>query len=85
MGLKVYPSQGRKLQMFWNWHYYGNIHPYSTKRFASAKIALNRARYKFGQSLKEIYIVKFTPTDNGETKEEKVFQWMKHKLIINIW
>ena len=66
-------KEGRKLQMFWNWHYYGNIHPYSTKRFASAKIALNRARYKFGQSLKEIYIVKFTPTDNGETKEEKVF------------
>lgn len=73
-------KEGNKQMLHWNWICVGNTYPYKTKRLASAKIALNRARYKFGHCLKEIYISKFTPTDNGEVKEEKVFSMDSTKI-----
>ena len=73
-------KEGNKQMLHWNYICVGSTHPYKTKRLASAKLALNKARWKFGHCLKEIYIVKFTPTDNGETKEEKVFSMDETKI-----
>ena len=67
-------KKGNKLELDWNWCYCCGMHPYVSKRLFSAKCAANRIRWKYREgSLKEIYVVKFTPTKNSEVKEEKVF------------
>lgn len=61
----------------WTCYYKSSLYPFTTKRLAIAKFVAHRVQLKFGKVLKDIYIVKITPTDNEEVYIEEIVYTMK--------